>query len=368
MRKLVYICQWGKNREKAWSGTYLSLYNALNRYYSLMDYEIYSSFWTQLRTYIYKKWGFFKYDFFYSDIVKFNHSKKAKALCDVCTLQFSELELNESVHSYIYQDMNIHFIKNCILNDENLKNYFRKDVSTAILEKRLRKQAEYYQKCNGIFVMGDWLKQYMINNMHIDASKIHSVGAGYDIDITRRDFSNRESNKILFVGRDFERKGGYLLVEAFKILRSKYQNDAELYIVGPDNNVINEHIDGIHFVGAANSKELVKYYNMCDVFCMPSYLEPFGKVFVEALCYALPVIARDSFAAPEIIDDRQNGRLVKEDNPEKLAEMMYDLLHNDEIKQYVLSHADSYCEKYSWDSVAKRISDEINKDTLMLED
>ncbi len=263
--------------------------------------------------------------------------------------------------------MIIKYIDEVILKNETLRKYYKKNYSSRCLKLRLKNQQDFYEKCSGIFVMGEWLKKYLISEMNISPQKVHCVGAGYGINVKKCDYTARTSNKILFVGRDFERKGGSLLLKAFFILKQKYQSDVELYIAGPCEIMNGFDTNGVHFLGALKADELVDYYGLCDIFCMPSYLEPYGKVYIEALCCAMPVIARNSFAAPDFIEHGKNGILIDEDNPEKLALDMFDLLHNEEIKTYVRKQAKFYQNEYSWNAVAKRMYDVIIHDDFLKE-
>ena len=59
------------------------------------------------------------------------------------------------------------------------------------------------------------------------------------------------------------------------------------------------------------------YYNICDVFVLPSRFEAFGIVFVEALCYGLPCIGRNLMEMPNLIQNNETGLLIpaEEENP-----------------------------------------------------
>ena len=50
---------------------------------------------------------------------------------------------------------------------------------------------------------------------------------------------------------------------------------------------------------------------MCDVFCMPSYFEAYGLVFVEALTFGLPCIGRNCYEMPYFIEEGKTGLLRK---------------------------------------------------------
>ena len=360
MNTIYYVCQWGRNKARAWSGTYLALFNALSKVCDLRDIGVKQKLSTRIKQMLYRRTRFVKYDFAYDDFKNFNPWRQnliPKEYADV--LSFFEIDIPANTHGYIYQDMCIDYIDNVILKDKLLKQCFRNNVSEKVIKKRKIKQREYYSKCMGVFVMGEWLKQYLINTMGVQKSKIHCVGAGYDIDLNKYDPSRRKGNKILFIGVDFERKAGPLVVKAFRVLREKYQNDAELYIVGPKTLNIGESSEGIHYIGNVSSSKIAYYYNICDVFCMPSYLEPFGKVFIEALAFGMPVIARNSFAAPDFIKNGKNGVLIENDDVETLAVNMYDVIHNETIKDYVKKDMPHIREYYSWEKVAERIKEVI---------
>ncbi|MGI6218703.1 MAG: glycosyltransferase family 4 protein [Bacteroidaceae bacterium] len=234
-------------------------------------------------------------------------------------------------------------------------------ISPEELKRRSKAELEYYKNCQAIFTMGQWISHYLIDQLGIDSRKVHHVGGGINID--RSLISNgqqRKNNKILFIGRDFKRKGGYLTYEAFRILQRDLMPHAELYIVGPANNPINLPCKGYHFIGECPKKQLSDLLNTCDIFCMPSYFEAYGLVFAEALSFGLPCIGRNRYEMPYFIKDGVNGYLIEKDDALFLAHKMYDLLNNQAIQNSVRAMRDTYITKYSWDSVATRIKQHLN--------
>lgn len=363
MGKLFFVCQWGRKRDKAWSGTYNSLYKALQQHFTVVDVNIRTSIVDEIKLFLHTRLNICKYDFMYNSVRRFD--KKSKEMDDVkgCSLQFTELCNNKkNIHSYIYQDMCVSYLQEKIIPDNFLSPFFHKMYSEDTIEERVAKQALFYEKCSGIFVMGEWLKKYMVESMGIDSTKIYCVGAGYDIPIHEIKEYPKNAKRILFVGKDFERKGGPFLIEAFHILREKYDPDVELFIVGPSPSKMKRDA-GVHYIGSASKHELMEYYSLCDIFCMPSYLEPFGKVYIEALCCGLPVIARNKFAAPDFVIDGVNGLLIGDSiTPAEMAYDIYNLLHDEKIKEYTKNHAHEYIVNYSWKSIARKMAEIIYKD------
>lgn len=181
------------------------------------------------------------------------------------------------------------------------------------------------------------------------------MGGGANVDTKLIAPQPKTHNKILFVGKDFKRKGGYITYEAFKLLREQGEN-VELYVIGPQSDPIENPVEGYHFIGQMPFNEEAKYYNMCDVFCMPSYFEAYGLVFVEALTFGLPCIGRNCYEMPYFIQDGETGLLLNEDDPHELASLMLRILHDDSFSCNVLSHREQYIYDYSWDTVAGRIA------------
>ena len=73
-------------------------------------------------------------------------------------------------------------------------------------------------------------------------------------------------------------------------------------------------------------EEVKKYFNQAAVFCMPTNIEPFGIVFIEAMSMKLPVIGTSIGAIPDFIKNGVNGYMVEPGNSEKLADHLIELL------------------------------------------
>lgn len=77
--------------------------------------------------------------------------------------------------------------------------------------------------------------------------------------------------------------------------------------------------DRVIFAGRVSGAELVDYYNLADVFIMPSKCEGFGIVFLEALACGVPVIAGNKDASSEAVLGGRLGRLIDPDSIEEIS-------------------------------------------------
>ena len=69
-----------------------------------------------------------------------------------------------------------------------------------------------------------------------------------------------------------------------------------------------EDREGVHMLGFRNQSELPRFYDLCDVFVLPSIHEPWGLVVNEAMNAGKPIIVSDQVGCqPDLVDNEDNG-------------------------------------------------------------
>jgi glycosyltransferase involved in cell wall biosynthesis len=285
----------------------------------------------------------------------FHHAlKSAPALNAV--LQISDIAAYNHAPSFMYADVNVqHLIDFYRTSGKPQHSY--EIYSLRDLERRGEHQRRIYETLTGAFTMSHWAANVMKAQGIIPADNIHAVHCAANLRVDDAQAAEWRSLKrgkfILFVGREFFRKGGDLTVEAFTRFRKGYGEDVSLVIAGPEQWQLQTPIpDGVNFVGAASYQDLQRYFVTADAFCMPSHYEAFGVVFAEALCAGVPVIGQRAYATPEIITHGKNGYLLDTPDPELLAELMAQIMDNHEMQANVLANVQEPREYYSWRRIA----------------
>lgn len=196
----------------------------------------------------------------------------------------------------------------------------------------------------------------------VPQSKITVIPNGVDISLfspRRNPQSSSDHNYCLFVGQLVHRKGVKYLLYALR----KVQSDLRCLIVG-DGPLLSELRslakrlcldDKVRFLGSVTIPRLVELYRNALFLVLPSLVEPFGIVILEALACGTPVIATRVGGPSEIIKHGVNGFLVKPADVDELAKYMSILAENDELRKAMRRNARHTAEKnYDWRLIAKK--------------
>ncbi len=89
---------------------------------------------------------------------------------------------------------------------------------------------------------------------------------------------------------------------------------------------------------------------------MPSLIEAFGIVFLEAMAAGIPVIGSNTGGIPELVKDGENGFLVDPDNHIELTQKILKLLNDDALRTSFINSGFQCVKNYSAD---KMVSDTI---------
>ena len=86
--------------------------------------------------------------------------------------------------------------------------------------------------------------------------------------------------------------------------------------------------DHVEFLGWIPPDKIHTYYRRASVFVMPSLMEGFGLVFLEAMTQGLPVIGGNIGGTPEVIHNEENGILTSSGNSVSLQNTILKLLND----------------------------------------
>lgn len=203
----------------------------------------------------------------------------------------------------------------------------------------------------------------------IEHFKVKSSGEWYNSIDVNQEIPVREKQSLFtfsYAGRIIKQKGIENVLEAYSKLQTEYPN-MQLLIAGEGNQ--KEELEkkykenkSIHFLGRIEKKEVLNLLAKSDVFLYPPiWPEGLPSSILEAGLLKTPVITTAQGGITEIIEDRSNGILVKEDS-ESLYQAMKELLLHEDLRAKLGDSLHRTVEdKFSWQSTANKVIIDISK-------
>jgi len=221
-------------------------------------------------------------------------------------------------------------------------------------------EREIYEHARQIFVMADHVRASAIEDYGIDPARVTTVYGGSNIDPTPSPLANENygNRTVVFIGIDWARKGGPVLVEAFRRLRTQMP-DARLIVIGCQPGIGEPWCEEIGKV----PRETVKQHLLRgSVLCLPTRIEPLGIAVIEAFHQRIPAVVSDVGAMPSIVRNGETGRVVPVDDPAALAEALGEMLRDPErCRAYGEAAYADVRARYSWPAVGARLRAEIDR-------
>lgn len=201
-------------------------------------------------------------------------------------------------------------------------------------QKKFDWNKKTFHTAQGLITWCEWAKQSLITDYGVQADKITVIPPG--IDLARWDFGahpcplhEAKPLRLLFVGGDFARKGGNVLLDAF---RTDLRHTCVLDIVTKSDEV-QARVQGLENITVhsglnANSPKLLELYAAADVFVFPTLGDCLPIAVMEAMAAGLPVIATPVGALCEEVEHGINGIVVPPRDTDALKNAVFTLQRN----------------------------------------
>lgn len=222
-----------------------------------------------------------------------------------------------------------------------------------------------YKTNKDVIAISESSKKSLIENYKLKNDNISIIPNGIDLKkfnpfkYSQKIKDKYGKNLLFYSGLMVPRKKVPVLLKAFKFVLKK-RDDVHLLLSG-DGPFLDRYKnlskklkinDKISFLGFIKDEELPKYYASSDLYILPSELEGFGQVILEAMASGTPVICADVPPMSDLIDG--GGLTFKVNNPEDLADKILSLLQNKELLSRLKTNISKIIKKYKWTKIAEK--------------
>lgn len=268
--------------------------------------------------------------------------------------------------------------------------YFKKWFGTRLIvtahggdiDKMARKSAKIFNltkkilhEADHVIAVGQELYDTILKEFEVPEEKLSIINMGVNRKVFKQ-ISKEEARKacrleqntkpILFVGNLIKQKGLLELVEAVSGVVSEEPN-VHLYLIGPsndgsfkqqlENKIHSLNIEShVTFLGVKDQREIANWMAAAEVFVLPSHIEGFGLVALEAMSTGTPVVGSDVGGLKYLLADG-TGRLVPPENSQALKEGILHLLASAEDREMFIKNGEKKAEENDQERMLNRVMD-----------
>jgi len=218
-----------------------------------------------------------------------------------------------------------------------------------------------YQKS----ILEGWLNKH---NANIRTVPIDVIPMGYPLLKSNDEFDSESKSdkkfRILFMSRLIRLKGCHILLEALKGMKNM---TVDIAGDGPERkslqNYATQNKIDIVFHGWVDSSMKARLFKQSDLYVCPSIVTPSGRTdgmpvtVLEAMSSGIPVIASHVGGLIDMITNKENGILVKPEDPEELSTAILELVQNNRYRFQLSENARKTAQSYSQAAIGKRYRD-----------
>lgn len=223
-------------------------------------------------------------------------------------------------------------------------------------------------EANGIVAVSQFTRNQLIERFSIEEKKVRVIYHGLDPKFNayispeeaegiKKRFSLPPSF-ILFVGAIEPRKNLLNLIEALKIIHSKYKK-VPLVIVGRksqdyknlEKKIKQDKLESwIRMMGYLPDNEVRVFYRLASLLAFPSLCEGFGLPLIEAMASSLPIATSQASAMPEIAQDA--ALYFHPEDPEDIADKIIIALKDEDLRQALKAKGKMRALDFDWNATA----------------
>jgi len=247
-----------------------------------------------------------------------SHLKNIKAIYSYEDLSAKTFEVAKRQNILCLYDLPIPYfqtIKQIMQEEANLFPCFKESIPS-IREPRwkLQRKQREIELADHIFVASSVTKK-SLTSIGINTESISVIPYGAPTDIFQPQPKSDECFRVLFVGKISPLKGIHYLLAAWQEIQSqKIFENAELVFIGqdkfPQGWLKESYINTYTHIPATSHFYLNQHYSQASVFVLPSLVDGFGLVILEAMSCGIPVIMTINTGASDVITDGVEGFII----------------------------------------------------------
>jgi glycosyltransferase involved in cell wall biosynthesis len=236
-------------------------------------------------------------------------------------------------------------------------------------------QVEVYQKASAVLALSQ-REAEAYRALGVSPERVHTIRMGIDDALTARPEAPNSAGfrrehrlrgyVVAFIGTNSYDKGAFTLLQAVAQLALEGLN-VDLVCAGPQDAALKTYLkrqsantqgilrDHLHILGVVDEVTKHRLLAACDVLALPSQVDTFGIVFLEAWKHGKPVIGADAGGIPDLVRHEENGLIVPFDDVPALAAAVRRLLQEPDLASRLGRAGQLMVHGYTWDQTYRTL-------------
>ncbi len=251
------------------------------------------------------------------------------------------------------------------------EHYYKNRMHKNLLTRMEDISMKTVSKSSMVVASSGWCADSVINDYGISESKVIVIPFGAnveegDIKQNERDLNKRRNINFLFIGADWERKGGEMTVRICDSLISDGYK-IKLAIAGcrVHEQYRRDYINNISSLDKNSESDRIKMQDLfsgAHFFILPSKADMSPIALCDAAAYGIPAITSNTGGIPEIVTDKVTGIILDKEADEKnYCSRISELIENTNLyRSMCIESKIRYENLLNWDSFAKNLRNICN--------
>jgi glycosyltransferase involved in cell wall biosynthesis len=245
--------------------------------------------------------------------------------------------------------------------------YFSSCLESAVVADKTA-----YVRAAGLFTESHWCASNIARGTGISRDKIHVVPPALSwhdnaAGMTRSRLRRPPRRKLLYISGHCSRgcclTTAQVILDALQVLREKHDPRFSLTVAGMEEWPFpGSPPEGANFRGILAADEIGRLIDGHDLLVVPSSSPLTSLAFAEALSRGVPYVSPKISQFPEAVISSSSGMVVDESDPHELAVLIASILADDEMYRKVYERAPAMAAYFSWDRVARQITQIISRE------
>lgn len=369
--KVLVVSKYNIKSSKDWSGTPYFIFKQINHLYDDVSTFVPQSygtyrFFAKLVRKFFKYFGNTSIDLTrthqYSKKIGLEVTREIKRTKpDVIIGLAASIEL-----AYVETDIPIIHITDATYNE--MINYYQEFTGLWrwLEDEGNQIEARIIDKARAVICSSDWASSSAKKDYGKPEQSVFTILLGANVKgishLVAPDFEKKFNGpcKLLFVGKDWKRKGGDLVLEVYQqLISSGFKTELTILGCTPDIPLNDQNIRVISYIDKdidEDIKMINELYSDSSFLFVPTKAEAYGLVYAEAAAFGTPVIASNTGGIPSIVIDGKTGILLDTNAPASEYCAQITQLWSKKQELQTMSHAtrDRFEDVLNWDHWSKQ--------------